>query len=395
MNTILDLIPGVMGLPTINENLSNILKAMAEHPENNLGLGIITNWAKMIGLCIALGVGANECFQMMLGRRALDVMKLLHIVILSMCITFSGSIVSLAKIPGDALEDIAESQVNNINDEVAAKEQEIAMLQETYIAKIRENMNKIEENQRAENAANSSGIVDDILNKIDDWQLQIQNKIKEFAIMAETKICEWISLIIRYLGEILFQVCYYGILISKSIFLHILAAFAPMMFAISLAPHYKSAWSQWLSKFISVSLWGFVTYACLYYVQFIMLYTLECDVASYQEFLGAAAADTDADINVGAIGMQALGSTCMYVVALLIGVRVISFVPEVASWLIPGGVSSSAGSSSSSTGMGAAVTAAGAAGAAAGFVVSGGNPGGATMGKKIGSGSISWTDPKR
>ena len=40
------------------------------------GLGIILSWAKMIGLCIALGVGANECFQMMLGRRGLDVMKL-------------------------------------------------------------------------------------------------------------------------------------------------------------------------------------------------------------------------------------------------------------------------------------------------------------------------------
>ena len=52
----------------------------------------------MIGLCIALGVGANECFQMMLGRRGLDVMKLLHIVIISMCISFAGSIANLASV---------------------------------------------------------------------------------------------------------------------------------------------------------------------------------------------------------------------------------------------------------------------------------------------------------
>ncbi len=154
--------------------------------------------------------------------------------------------------------------------------------------------------------------------------------------LAETKICEWISLIIRYIGEIMFQVSYYGLLVAQRIFLHILAAFAPLMFAISLSPHYKSAWSQWLSKYISVSLWGFVTYLCLYYIDFIMQFNLEQDITSYKSLIGSVSADTDGDAQIGAIGMQAVGSTCMYVVGLLVGVRVIAFVPEVASWLIPG-----------------------------------------------------------
>lgn len=352
MNTILDLIPCVMGLPTINENLNSLIDAMSSF-QGSSSLGIIQVWAKIIGLTIALGVGANECFQMMLGRRGLDVMKLLHIVIISFCISFAGSIADMAKLPGKQLEITAKAMADGMNDAVKDKEEEVASLQQQYIQKVREQLRKLEENKEAEDAAKDESWYDKIVNSIDNIKLSIENRMKEMALLTETKICEWISLLIRYGGEILFQVSYYGLLISQNIFLHILAAFAPLMFAISLAPHFKSAWSQWLSKLISVSLWGFVTYICLYYVDFIMLFNLQQDITSYESLMQNLSADVDGDAQIGAIGMQALGSTCMYVVGLLVGVRVLAFVPEVASWLIPGGVSSGAGGSSAAMGAAA------------------------------------------
>ncbi len=383
MIPMLDMIPCVMGLPVINENLDKLLDAMASFPAKT-GLGIILSWAKMIGLCIALGVGANECFQMMLGRRGLDVMKLLHIVIISMCISFAGSIANLASVPGQALEFRARAMANSQNEAVIALEKEVADLQEEYIKKVREQLQKLEENQKAQNAAQADGIVDQVLNSIDEFKTQIQNNLKEWSLLAETKICEWISLIIRYIGEIMFQVSYYGLLVAQRIFLHILAAFAPLMFAISLSPHYKSAWSQWLSKYISVSLWGFVTYLCLYYIDFIMQFNLEQDITSYKSLIGSVSADTDGDAQIGAIGMQAVGSTCMYVVGLLVGVRVIAFVPEVASWLIPGGVASGAGASSSSSGMAVAGAAGGAAATTVAYAATGGSAVAGTIGNQAG-----------
>lgn len=83
-----------MGLGVIDENLNKLLEAMEKLPAN-FGLGTIMWYAKTIGLCLALGVGANECYQMMLGRRGMDVMKLLHIVIISLCISSAGTIASL------------------------------------------------------------------------------------------------------------------------------------------------------------------------------------------------------------------------------------------------------------------------------------------------------------
>ena len=63
------------------------------------------------------------------------------------------------------------------------------------------------------------------------------------------------------------------ILVAQRIFMAILMIFCPIMFALSLAPPWNSAWSQWMSKFLSLSLWGFVTYMCIYYIDFILLYT--------------------------------------------------------------------------------------------------------------------------
>ena len=79
---------------------------------------------------------------------------------------------------------------------------------------------------------------------------------------------------ILFIVEMIFQMSYYGIFVAQRIFMAILATFAPIMFALSIVPPWSSAWSQWISKYLSLSLWGFVTYMCLYYIDFILMYNL-------------------------------------------------------------------------------------------------------------------------
>lgn len=78
-----------MGLPSIDESLDKLLVAMESFPKSAI-LGSAIGYARVIGLCLALCIGSYECWMMMLGRRAVDVMKLLRIVGLSMCITSSS-----------------------------------------------------------------------------------------------------------------------------------------------------------------------------------------------------------------------------------------------------------------------------------------------------------------
>ena len=167
---------------------------------------------------------------------------------------------------------------------------------------------------------------------------------------AETKVSEWINDVIRFIGELIFQMSYYGMLVAQRIFLTIMAVFAPIMFALSIVPPWSSAWSQWVSKYLSLSLWGFVVYMCLYYIDFILMYNLQEDLTAYGKLLQG---QVDSWSQIGALGLQGIGSNCMYAMGMLVGAYVIRFVPEVASWLIPGGVSSSAGSAAGGVAAGA------------------------------------------
>jgi hypothetical protein len=141
------------------------------------------------------------------------------------------------------------------------------------------------------------------------------------------------------------------------------------MFAMSIVPPWSNAWSQWISKYLSLSLWGFVVYMCLYYIDFILLYNLQEDITAYGKLLQG---EVDSWNQIGALGLQGIGSNCMYAMGMLVGAYVIRFVPEVASWLIPGGVSSSVGSTAGAVAAGAvsgAVSGAVAAGSVAAPVV--------------------------
>ena len=63
-------------------------------------LGDAVSMAKALGLCLALCVGSYECWMMMLGRRGMDVMKLLRIVGISISISSSSWICDALQVPG-------------------------------------------------------------------------------------------------------------------------------------------------------------------------------------------------------------------------------------------------------------------------------------------------------
>ena len=125
------------------------------------------------------------------------------------------------------------------------------------------------------------------------------------------------------------------------------------------------------------------------------MFCLESDLQAYSKLLHNAASWD----SIGALGMQAIGTTCMYVVGMLAGAKVLSMVPEVCSWLIPGGVSSGAGSASAgvaaaagATGVGAAVGAASTVAPVVGSVATGAaTTGAAAVGGAV-SGSRSSVD---
>lgn len=359
-----------MGLPAIDQSLEKLLAAMDTFPKSH-ALGSAISTAKILGLLLATCMGSYECWMMMLGRRGMDVMKLARIVALSLCITYSSFICESLKMPGKGLEEVAHRMVHDKNLEVAGLETKVAEKQDAYLKRLRQIQDSIETAKQVQAIGEDAHWWDRLIYNMENLGSTINNYAQRAAVAAETKVSEWINDVIRFIGELIFQMSYYGMLVAQRIFLTILATFAPIMFALSIVPPWSNAWSQWMGKYLSLSLWGFVVYMCLYYIDFILMYNLLEDIKAYETLLNGK---VDSWENIGALGLQGIGSNCMYAMGMLVGAYVIRFVPEVASWLIPGGVSSSAGTAAGgvattivqggiSRGAGAAATVAGVGGA--------------------------------
>ena len=329
-------------------------------------LGDAVGMARVIGLCLALCVGSYECWMMMLGRRGMDVMKLLRIIGISMCISSSSWICSALQVPGKSLESTTKAMAMAKNKEVAALELKVAQKQGEYLERLRAVQDSISTAKQIAEIGEDANWWDKLVYNVENLGTTINNYAQRAAVAAETKVSEWINDVIRFVGELIFQMSYYGILVAQRIFIAIMIVFCPIMFALSLAPPWNSAWSQWMSKFLSLTLWGFVTYMCLYYIDFILMYNLQEDLVAYNHLLHGTVNSWE---QIGALGLQGIGSNCMYAMGMLVGAYIIRFVPEVASWLIPGGISSGAASPAGSVAMGAATMAGSAAGSAVGTTV--------------------------
>ncbi|MCX4279387.1 MULTISPECIES: hypothetical protein [Muribaculum] len=354
-----------MGLPAIDESLDRLLVAMEAFP-NVAILGNTIGFARVLGLLLALCVGSYECWMMMLGRRGMDVMKLLRIIGISMCISSSSWICSALQVPGKSLESTTKAMAMAKNREVAALELKVAQKQGEYLERLRAVQDSISTAKQIAEIGEDANWWDKLIYNVENLGTTINNYAQRAAVAAETKVSEWINDVIRFVGELIFQMSYYGILVAQRIFIAIMIVFCPIMFALSLAPPWNSAWSQWMSKFLSLTLWGFVTYMCLYYIDFILMYNLQEDLVAYNHLLHGTVNSWE---QIGALGLQGIGSNCMYAMGMLVGAYIIRFVPEVASWLIPGGISSGAASPAGSVAMGAATMAGSAAGSAVGTTV--------------------------
>ena len=354
-----------MGLPAIDESLDRLLVAMEAFP-NVAILGNTIGFARVLGLLLALCVGSYECWMMMLGRRGMDLMKLLRIIGISMCISSSSWICSALQVPGKSLESTTKAMAMAKNREVAALELKVAQKQGEYLERLRAVQDSISTAKQIAEIGEDANWWDKLVYNVENLGTTINNYAQRAAVAAETKVSEWINDVIRFVGELIFQMSYYGILVAQRIFIAIMIVFCPIMFALSLAPPWNSAWSQWMSKFLSLTLWGFVTYMCLYYIDFILMYNLQEDLVAYNHLLHGTVNSWE---QIGALGLQGIGSNCMYAMGMLVGAYIIRFVPEVASWLIPGGISSGAASPAGSVAMGAATMAGSAAGSAVGTTV--------------------------
>lgn len=324
------------GFQFIDQNLSGLLEFMNDFPQQLMGNTM--SLAKTVGLLIALCVGSYECWMMMLGRRGMDVMKIARIIGISICISLSSSICNMAWAPGHALEQQTHAIADAIGSEVDAKIYEMKEKQKIY------NDSVVVRRARAfakahalQSTTDDKGVLEIVSESWDYLKEMLGNMAKDTLMWIDATLSDLIRKTVRLIAEMFFQMTFYFVMIGQRILKTLLTLFCPLCFAMSLAPPFSNAWSQWLSKYISVSLWGFVAYLVIYYSDYMMLYFIQMDINQYCNYLSAQNPDEYMEV---ANGIQ-LGSCVFIAIGYLISSMLLMRVPEFSSMLIPGGVSTS------------------------------------------------------
>ena len=182
-------IPLTIGLPAIDESLEKLLTAMETFP-NVAVLGDAVSMAKALGLCLALCVGSYECWMMMLGRRGMDVMKLLRIIGISLCISSSSWICSALQVLGKSLESATWAMAKAKNKEVAAFELKVAQKQSEYLDRLRTVQDSIATAKQVAEIGQDAAWWDKLIYNVENLGSTINNYAQRAAVATETKVSE-------------------------------------------------------------------------------------------------------------------------------------------------------------------------------------------------------------
>ena len=322
--------------------------------------------ARMLGQAIG-GFGAL-CYmgylgwQMQEGARPWEVTPMIRPTIIAFILmywtAFTGMIQyplqSLAE-PGIALFQEIEEDANDLRVERFKKQNQIL---EILIKQQAEEEAKQESLDKLENKADDSWFdidVDKLLAPAKEWYMKMEFKIQKTL----SEIIEGVSLTIL-------RVCTYLIFFIQKIWSYVLIILGPIAVGISLIPGFENSFTNWVTKFININLYTFITYTIINIGQQLIMSGYQMELDRYSLMIDSSGV---ADMNTLRVYVQNSGMmyTALFpaVAYIVTGIGIL-MVPSIADSIVSAG-----GAGIMSKGKAASGTVA-SAGKAAGRVASGG-----------------------
>ena len=291
-------------------------------------IGISTVLAGTFAL-IFLGI---ESYKMMMGETELKVNTILRPFLIGLVIMLWVPFLGVIDAPCNALtqagKEIFENQIQTVNQLQRTR----AAVADSITMKIVKQSAESEEAEAlsTDEEVHRLGIrLDGIVDKIQNLGIYVVGKIRQILFNV------FETIIITLWQAIVYLIMFLGMIFFKSV----LAIVGPLAFAFSLLPSWRDAWSSWLSKYITVSLYGFIAYIDLAVSMAIIQYGIEDDI----DVLTQANLEDEA---FTLFTCFASGFHNNFIPALIVSAISLLLIPKVAEWIIPSSGTSQAASSS-------------------------------------------------
>ena len=320
----------------IDKELMKMFEQMYNHILTDMGMYVAD--AQALCAIFMLIYFAIKLYPVIAGERKLEIVPLLRPFAIAMVLMLWGPTVSAIKFPMDVISGKAKAKFYTEFDEVDRLSRKRYKLIDDVAKELIETSLEVE---RAEKESDKKpffdfGIdIEPIMKKIAGMWLLVQSKIKFMLVQLMERIV-----------IIFFQMCVYFIFFIQIIFSSILVILGPLSFAISVLPAFRDTWVNWVSRFISVSLYSAIAYIVLTTVTKVLQFGLEREISSLQTIM-----NNDYAFIMYVSHMS--GDMTLYTVCALLGGVSLLTVPVISTWIVQ------------TSGINQAVTAMGAGAAAA------------------------------
>lgn len=323
--------------------------------------------AVMLGQAIG-GFGAL-CYmgylgwQMQEGARPWEVTPMIRPTIIAFILMYWGAFTSMIQYPlqslaepGIALFQDIEKDANDLRVERFKKQNQIL---EVLIKTQAEEEAKQETLNKLEVKADDSWYdidVDKLLAPAKEWYMKMEFKIQKT-----------LSEIIEAVALTILRVCTYLIFFIQKIWSYVLIILGPIAIGISLIPGFENSFSNWVTKFININLYTFITYTIINIGQQLIMSGYQMELDRYALIIDSGGV---ADMNTLRVYVQ--NSGMMYTVLfpavayIVTGIGIL-MVPSIADSIVSAGGAGimskgkAAGGTVASVGRAAAAAAAGGA----------------------------------
>ena len=324
--------------------------------------------AVMLGQAIG-GFGAL-CYmgylgwQMQEGARPWEVTPMIRPTIIAFILMYWGAFTSMIQYPlqslaepGIALFQDIEKDANDLRVERFKKQNQIL---EVLIK------TQAEEEAKQETLDKLEGKADDSWYDIDVDKLLAP--AKEWYMKMEFKIQKTLSEIIEAVSLTILRVCTYLIFFIQKIWSYVLIVLGPIAVGISLIPGFENSFSNWVTKFININLYTFITYTIINIGQQLIMSGYQMELDRYALIIDSGGV---ADMNTLRVYVQNSGMmyTALFpaVAYIVTGIGIL-MVPSIADSIVSAGgagiMSKGKAAGGTVASVGRAATAAAAGGAA-------------------------------
>lgn len=333
-----------MGVDLFEEDIDNVVFQTNSFLCNNTFTGTQGPFWYILMMCMALGalfsiiVGAGMAYKMMVKGEPIDVFKILKVLGIAVVLymwypSTNASQISIldaiAVIPnciGAYTKDLYEAEAQ----QVQGKYKQLLPL----LNKRDDLYRDVEANNTAGTQTFANANVQQATGDAVGSQSTVdaaKNAAKADAKTTYAGFVIGLDKIILFFSLVIYRVGWWATIFCQQILLGMLTIFGPIQWAFSVLPKWEGAWAKWLTRYLTVHFYGAMLYFVGFYVLLLFDIVLSIQVENLTAIVSGGTTTIESYVH------DAFITSGYLLVASVVALRCLNFVPDLASWMIPEG----------------------------------------------------------